>query len=83
MLRSAKAPLPSRRAGTACAPQARPGLSLSGFGEWQQRGQRSAARLGQTSCLTRRRGTSVCRSPPIPGHAAASAIRCHGLGSSG
>ncbi|RFF66634.1 hypothetical protein D0A40_14330 [Xanthomonas campestris pv. raphani] len=40
---------------------ARPGIS-------------SSAR--QTSCLTRRRGTSLCRSPPIPGHAAASARRC-------
>ncbi|PPU08090.1 hypothetical protein XarjCFBP7645_11040 [Xanthomonas arboricola] len=35
-------------------------LSLTGFGGRQQRGRRSAARLGQTSCLTRRRGTSLC-----------------------
>ncbi|PPT84257.1 hypothetical protein XarzCFBP7410_10245 [Xanthomonas arboricola pv. zantedeschiae] len=62
-------------------PQARPGLSLGGLGGRQQRGRRSAARLGQTSCLTRRRGTSLCRFPPIPGHAAASAIRFHDLGS--
>ncbi|MFS8372909.1 hypothetical protein EIQ27_06255 [Xanthomonas campestris pv. armoraciae] len=33
----------------------------------------------QTSCLTRRRGTSLCRSPPIPGHAAALARRWHEL----
>ncbi|PPT70433.1 hypothetical protein XarbCFBP8142_02170 [Xanthomonas arboricola] len=71
MLRSAKVPLPSGQAGTACAPRARPGLSLSGFGGRQQRGRRSAARLGQTSCLTHRRGTSLCRFPPIPGRAAA------------
>ncbi|PPT58081.1 hypothetical protein XarbCFBP8130_02830 [Xanthomonas arboricola] len=66
----------------ALAPQARAlRLLVAGFGGRQQHGRRSAALLGQTSCLTRRRGTSVCRSPPIPGHAAASAIRCHGLGS--
>ncbi|MBB6256603.1 hypothetical protein FHT05_001150 [Xanthomonas arboricola] len=43
----------------------------------RQRGRGSALRLGQTSCLTRRRGTSLCRSPPIPGHAAASARHFH------
>ncbi|PPU84974.1 hypothetical protein XhhCFBP4925_04465 [Xanthomonas hortorum pv. hederae] len=50
-------------------------LSVAGFGEGRQRVRESALRLGQTSCLTRRRGTSVCRSPPIPGHAAALASR--------
>ncbi|TXD44947.1 hypothetical protein TR80_000475 [Xanthomonas campestris] len=46
---------------------------------------KAAARPGigssarQTSCLTRRRGTSLCRSPPIPGRAAASARRCREL----
>ncbi|CAD0334755.1 hypothetical protein CFBP7900_21530 [Xanthomonas hortorum pv. carotae] len=54
-------------------------LLVTGFGEGRQRGRGSAPRLGQTSCLTRRRGTSLCRSPPIPSHAAASASRHHDL----
>ncbi|PPU79141.1 hypothetical protein XhhCFBP4925_16060 [Xanthomonas hortorum pv. hederae] len=55
-------------------------MSGAGFGGRRQRDRESAPRLGQTSCLTRRRGTSLCRSPPIPGHAVASARHFHDLG---